>query len=59
MLHKIVAAADGSHASRLAFECALEVAVRFGATLRVVSVVRLPEPTTRVELHAVIEEGQE
>lgn len=58
MFHKIAVPYDGSQPSRQAFECALEVAVRFGAELRVVSVVRLPEPTTRVELHAVIEEGE-
>jgi nucleotide-binding universal stress UspA family protein len=59
MFQRIAVAYDGSHASRTAFECALEIAGRFGSVLRVISVVRLPEPTTRVELHAVIEEGQE
>jgi len=58
MFHRIAVPYDSSQPSRVAFECALEVAVRFGAELRVVSVVRLPEPTTRVELHAVIEEGE-
>ena len=59
MFQRIAVAYDGSHQSRAAFDCALEIAVRFGSELRVISVVRLPEPTTRVELHAVIEEGQE
>jgi len=45
MFHKIAVPFDGSQPSRLAFECALEVAVRFGAELRVVSVVRLRCPT--------------
>src|ERR1700692_2819425 len=55
MFHRIAVPYDGSQPSRVAFECALEVAVRFGAELRVVSVVRLPEPSTRVELHAEFE----
>jgi nucleotide-binding universal stress UspA family protein len=59
MFHRIAVPYDGSLPSRTAFEYALEIAVRFGAELRVISVVRLPEPTTRVELHAVIEEGHE
>jgi nucleotide-binding universal stress UspA family protein len=59
MFQRIAVAYDGSRPSRAAFDCALEIAVRFGGVVHVVSVVRLPEPTTRVELHAVIEEGQE
>jgi nucleotide-binding universal stress UspA family protein len=58
MFEKIVLAFDGSAQSEAAFLVALEVAQRFGSALLVVSVVRVAEPGTRVELEAVVEAGQ-
>jgi len=58
MFQHVVVAYDGSHPSLAAFDCGLEIAARFQADLRVVSVVRLPEPAGRVEIQALVEEGQ-
>jgi nucleotide-binding universal stress UspA family protein len=59
MFRHILVAYDGSPQSLSAFDYALGIAAAFGSELRVAAVVRLPEPATRLELHAVIEEGQE
>lgn len=58
MFKHVVVAYDGSPASLAAFDYGLDIAARFAADLRVVSVVRLPEPAGRVEIQAMVEEGQ-
>jgi nucleotide-binding universal stress UspA family protein len=59
MFAKILVAFDGSTQSHSAFRQALDLAERLGSELLVVSVVRLAEPGTRVELEAVVEEGEQ
>jgi nucleotide-binding universal stress UspA family protein len=58
MFHRILVAFDGSPQSEAAFGLALDLAQKLEAELLVVSVVRLAEPGTRVELEAVVEEGE-
>lgn len=59
MFRKIVVAFDGSTQAQAAFRWALDLAQNLGSELLVVSVVRLAEPGTRVELEAVVEEGEQ
>jgi nucleotide-binding universal stress UspA family protein len=59
MFGKIVVAFDGSTQAQAAFRWALDLAQKLGSELLVVSVVRLAEPSTRVEVEAVVEEGEQ
>ncbi|MBI3725542.1 universal stress protein [bacterium] len=59
MFRRVLVAYDVSSQAESAFAHGLEIAERFRAALLVVSVVRLPEPATRVELDAVIDDGKE
>lgn len=59
MFRQILVAYDGSHQSQEAFRHAVEIARRFEAGLHVVSVIRLPEPAGRVEVQALVEEGEQ
>lgn len=58
MFHRILVAFDGSLPSQAAFRWALDLAQQLGSELLVVSVVRLAEPGNRVELEALVEEGE-
>jgi nucleotide-binding universal stress UspA family protein len=59
MLKHILAAYDGSDASKRAFDFALELSKAFGARLTVLSVARPPEPPTQVETQALLESATE
>ena len=59
MFHRIVVAFDASTQSQAAFRWALDLAQNLASEVLVVSVVRLAEPGTRVELEAVVEEGEQ
>jgi nucleotide-binding universal stress UspA family protein len=59
MFQKILVAYDGSKQAESAFLHALEMAVRFRSEILVLSVARPPEPATRVELEAVIDNAKE
>jgi len=56
MHEKILVAFDGSKQAERAFAEALELATRFRSELIVVSVVQLPEPATRVEVDATLDD---
>jgi nucleotide-binding universal stress UspA family protein len=56
---KIMVGFDGSLASQKAFQYALATAKQNTASLRVVSVIQLPEPATMVETDAVLESARE
>jgi nucleotide-binding universal stress UspA family protein len=55
MIHKILVAYDGFEASERAFELGRELAERFQAKLYVLAIVRLSEPTTSLELGAILD----
>ena len=54
-MRNILSAYDGSPSSQAAFEFALDLAVRYGARLRLLGVVRPPEFAEDVETEAWIE----
>jgi nucleotide-binding universal stress UspA family protein len=56
MHEKILVAFDGSKQAERAFAEALEIATRFRSELIVVSVIQLPEPATRVEVDAALDD---
>jgi len=58
MHEKILVAFDGSQQAERAFAEALEIASRFRSELIVVSVVQLPEPATRVEVDATLDDSR-
>ena len=59
MLKKVLVAFDGSESSHRAFDFASEVAERFKATLLLIAIVRLPEPTTSLEMGAILDDAKE
>ena len=59
MFQRIVVAYDGSAQAESAFDHALELAARLSAQLLVVSVVRPPEPATRIELEAILDAARQ
>ena len=59
MYRKILVGYDGSAAGRKAFDAALELAVKHGAELFVLSVARPPEVGDDVETEAVIENSRQ
>ncbi len=59
MIRSILVAYDDSDPSRRAFDLACELAAKFEARLLLLSVVRLPEPTTSLEAGALLDEGKE
>lgn len=59
MFQKILVGYDGSKQSEKAFEIAAEIAIRFRASLRAVSIVRPPEPAAEGELVAVIDDAMD
>ena len=56
MHEKILIAFDGSKQAERAFAEALAIASRFQSELIVLSVVQLPEPATRVEVDAALDD---
>ena len=58
MFHKILLAYDGSGAADHAFQAALDLAIKFGAALRLLSVARPPEFAEDVESEAVLENSR-
>jgi nucleotide-binding universal stress UspA family protein len=59
MYDRVLVAYDGSAQAEAAFTHGLEIAIRLGASLHVLSVAQLPEPATRVELDAILESATE
>ena len=59
MYRRILVGYDGSAAGRKAFDAALELAVKHGADLYVLSVARPPEVGDDVETEAVIENSRD
>ena len=59
MFRKILVAFDGSEPAETAFRTGLDLAGRLGAELLVFAVARPPEPSTRVELEAVLDYAKE
>ena len=57
-MKRILVAYDGSDGSRRAFELALDLAGKYVAELLVLTVVRVPEPTTSLELEALLDNAQ-
>lgn len=58
MFKKILVAYDGSDAAKHAFELGLDLASKYGAALRVLSVVKPPEFGDEVETEVVIENSR-
>jgi nucleotide-binding universal stress UspA family protein len=58
-MKRILVAFDGSEGSQRAYDFALELARKFGADVLVLAVVRLPEPTTSLELDSILDLGTE
>lgn len=59
MLSKILVAYDGSEGAERAFEFARDLAQKYGAELLVLAIIRVPEPTTSLELEALLDNGRE
>ena len=59
MIKKILVAFDDSESSQRAFAFASELADKFKARLILLSVVRLPEPTTSLEMGAILDDAKE
>jgi len=59
MIANILVAYDGSSQSQRAFEFGLDLAVKYGAKMAVLSVARPPEPPVNVEVQAVLETATE
>jgi nucleotide-binding universal stress UspA family protein len=59
MLKKILVAFDGSAGAYKAFDFATDLAITYQAEIVVVAVVRLPEPTTSLELGAILDNMRE
>ncbi|MEE4609319.1 MAG: universal stress protein [Desulfobacteraceae bacterium] len=59
MVAKILIAFDGSTQSQRAFDFGLDMAVKYGAAVNVLSIARPPEPPVNVEVQAVLEHATE
>lgn len=59
MIKKILVAFDDSEASYRAFDFAADLAERFKAKLILLAIVRLPEPTTSLEVGAMLDDAKE
>ncbi len=59
MIRTIVVAYDGSKQSEKAFQFALDMAVKYAATLRVVSVASPGEPAVAVEFEEMLDNAKE
>lgn len=58
-LRRILVAYDGSQASEKALEMGLSIASTLDSRVQVLSVIQPPEPTTSVELHAVLDDARQ
>jgi nucleotide-binding universal stress UspA family protein len=58
-MKRILVGYDGSESSARAYEFALTLAAKFGASLVVIAVARPPEPPDEVETEAIIERARE
>jgi nucleotide-binding universal stress UspA family protein len=58
-MKRILVGYDGSESATRAYDCALTLAVKFGAELQVLAVARPPEPPDDVETEAEIKRAQE
>jgi len=58
MLNKILLAYDGSESAGKAFELALDLAVKYAASLRIIAVARPPEFGEEVETSAILENSR-
>ena len=59
MIDKVLIACDGSRQSERAYDFGLDMVVKYGAQVIVLSVARPPEPPVNVELQAVLENARE
>jgi nucleotide-binding universal stress UspA family protein len=59
MIDRILIAYDGSSQSEKAFSFGLEMAAKYSASVRVLSIARPPEPPVNVELQSVLENATE
>lgn len=59
MIRSILVAYDDSDPSRRAFDLACELAAKFKARLLLLAVVRLPEPTTSLEMGALLDDAKD
>jgi nucleotide-binding universal stress UspA family protein len=59
MIKKILVAFDDSEASYRAFDFASDLAEKFKAKLILLAIVRLPEPTTSLEVGAILDDAKE
>ncbi|MDY0041539.1 MAG: universal stress protein [Desulforhabdus sp.] len=59
MISKVLIAYDGSQQAERAYEFGLDMALKYGAQVIVLSVARPPEPPVNVELQAVVESATE
>ncbi|HMM39282.1 MAG TPA: universal stress protein [Desulfovibrio sp.] len=59
MIRKLLVAYDASPQSEKAFDFAVGIAAKYGATLIVCSVATLPEPPVSVEVSAVLDHAEE
>jgi nucleotide-binding universal stress UspA family protein len=59
MIKKILVAFDDSESSYRAFDFASELAEKFKAKLILLAIVRLPEPTTSLEMGAILDDAKE
>lgn len=59
MIKKILVAFDDSEGSSRAFDFASELAEKFKAKLTLLAVVRLPEPTTSLEVGAILDDARD
>lgn len=59
MIRKMLIAYDGSQQAERAYDFGLEMAVKYGAQVMVLSVARPPEPPVDVELQAVLDSATE
>lgn len=59
MMNNLLVAYDGSQQSEKAYQVGMQMAVKFSASLVVLSVARPPEPPVAVELESVLESAIE
>lgn len=58
-MKKILVAYDGSDPSKHAFKFACDLAEKFKAKLLLLSIVAIPEPTTSLEIEALLDQARE
>jgi nucleotide-binding universal stress UspA family protein len=58
-MKRILVPYDGSDGAKHAFDVALDFAGKYGADLLVLAIVRIPEPTTSLEMEGLLDNGQQ